>query len=47
MTYGAARGKFGLDAPHGNFARWHQPTHSKRAAVVQGYADGRTTTGNE
>jgi hypothetical protein len=36
-----------LDAPHGNSARWHQPTHSKRAAVVQGYADGRTTTGNE
>ena len=39
-------GWLSLDAPHGNSARWHQPTHSKRAAVVQGYADGRTTTGN-
>src|ERR1700729_3214153 len=32
-------GQSSLDAPRGNTERWHQPTHSKRAAVVQGYAE--------
>jgi gluconolactonase len=40
-------GQSSLDAPPGNSERWHQPTHSKRAAVVQGCADGQTTTGNQ
>jgi hypothetical protein len=36
-------GQSSLDAPPGNSERWHQPTHSKRAAVVQGCAAARAS----